>query len=153
MQQTLILHQALCVVDASPTLPVHTHVSEPLADLCRREITVRGMFVTTSSQRSNQQAETTAVGVSNAPVSLDDVDTVLSNLEGLCSEEQSWATQDIGLEQCIQVCLLKGIFAAYQNRLVSVLFMTPVSCRTEQDLRLHQTSLHRQIWTLHPLHH
>ena len=43
------------------------------------------------------------MAISNAPVSLDDVDTVLSNLEGLCSEEQSWATADVGLEQCIQV--------------------------------------------------
>jgi len=69
----------------------------------RREITVRGMFVTTTTQRSSPQAESTAMAISNAPVSLDDVDTILSNLEGLCSEEQSWATADVGLEQCIQV--------------------------------------------------
>jgi len=70
---------------------------------CRREITVRGMFVTTTTQRNSPQAESTAMAISNAPVSLDDVDTILSNLEGLCSEEQSWATADVGLEQCIQV--------------------------------------------------
>ncbi len=65
------------------------------------------MFVTTSSQRNDQEAQSIAVALSNAPVSLDDVDTVLSNLEGLCSEEQSWATLDIGLEQCIQVRLCR----------------------------------------------
>ena len=71
--------------------------------VCRREITVRGMFLTSTMQHSSQQARSAALAVSNEPVSLDDVDTVLSNLEGLCSEEQSWATQDAGLEQCIQV--------------------------------------------------
>lgn len=61
------------------------------------------MFVTTTAQHSSQPLDSTALAVTNAPVALDDVDTVLSNLEGLCSEEQSWSTQDIGLEQCIQV--------------------------------------------------
>ena len=61
------------------------------------------MFLTSSTQHSSQQARSAALAVNNEPVSLDDVDTVLSNLEGLCSEEQSWATQDAGLEQCIQV--------------------------------------------------
>ena len=61
------------------------------------------MFLTSSTQHSSQQARSAALTVNNEPVSLDDIDTVLSNLEGLCSEEQSWATQDAGLEQCIQV--------------------------------------------------
>ena len=64
------------------------------------------MFLTSTSQHSSRQTRSAALAVNNEPVSLDDVDTVLSNLEGLCSEEQSWATQDAGLEQCIQVWTL-----------------------------------------------
>ena len=74
------------------------------------------MFLTSSTQHSSQQARSAALALNNEPVSLDDTDTVLSNLEGLCSEEQSWATQDAGLEQCIQVtCLQSCAMLAMQS--------------------------------------
>ncbi len=69
----------------------------------RQEIVVRGVaYVHTVPQRSIQQLESTAMSISEAP-SLDDVDTVMANLEGLCSEETSWKSQETNLEQCIQV--------------------------------------------------
>jgi len=72
--------------------------------LCRQEIIVRGVaYVHAVPQRTIQQLETsTALSIPAAP-SLDDVDTVMANLEGLCSEETSWKSQDTNLEQCIQV--------------------------------------------------
>ena len=64
---------------------------------------MRGVaYVHTVPQRSIQQLESTVMSISEAP-SLDDVDTVMANLEGLCSEETSWSSQETNLEQCLQV--------------------------------------------------
>ncbi|CAL8470673.1 g10215 [Coccomyxa elongata] len=74
----------------------------------RQEIVVRGVaYVHTVPQRSIQQLESTVMSISEAP-SLDDVDTVMANLEGLCSEETSWKSQETNLEQCIQGPWLKA---------------------------------------------
>lgn len=63
---------------------------------------MRGLAIVHSvPQRSIQQAE--AGSQPSGPPSLDDVDTVMANLEGLCLEEQSWSRVDSNLEQCIQV--------------------------------------------------
>ncbi len=64
---------------------------------------MRGVaYVHTVPQRSIQQLESTVMSISEAP-SLDNVDTVMANLEGLCSEETSWKSQETNLEQCLQV--------------------------------------------------
>lgn len=71
---------------------------------------MRGVaYVHTAPQRSIQQVEgSSAPSAPSRVTSLDDVDTVMANLEGLCSEEQSWSQQELSMEQCIQVppCVL-----------------------------------------------
>lgn len=81
--------------------------SEAAVAVRRQEIVVRGVaYVHAVPQRSIQALDSTAMSVSAAP-SLDDVDTVMANLEGLCAEETSWKSQENNLEQCIQVgCLV-----------------------------------------------
>lgn len=70
---------------------------------------MRGVaYVHTSPQRSIQQVEPGALEAPSRVPSLEDVDTVMGNLEGLCSEERSWSRQDTGLEQCIQVPAMPG---------------------------------------------
>ena len=66
---------------------------------------MRGVaYVHTAPQRSIQQVDSSsAPSGPNRVTSLDDVDTVMANLEGLCSEEQSWSQQELSLEHCIQV--------------------------------------------------
>ena len=70
----------------------------------RREIIVRGVaYVHSAPQRSIQQVDASMLDAPSRVPSLDDVDTVMGNLEGLCQEARSWSQQDAGLGQCIQV--------------------------------------------------
>lgn len=93
--------------------------------LCRQEIVVRGVaYVHAVPQRSIQQLDSsasTAMSVVSAAPSLDDVDLVMANLEGLCTEETSWKSQETNLEQCIQVGCLTGAAVGVDDHLIALL--------------------------------
>ena len=81
-----------------------TSTQHLLSRMRRHEIIVRGIaYVHSTPQRSIQQVDAGSLDAPSRVPSLDDVDTVMGNLEGLCQEARTWSQQDAGLGQCMQV--------------------------------------------------